>query len=147
MAGNLVLKWVERDHPHEFPIPENGTITLGRSQCDITFALQTVSRKHAAITSADGRCEIENLSTVNDVILNGETRLANGQRALLSAGDRIELGPVKLAVDEGDGDHERFGLECSNCGRINAYNPEEQCKYCGRNLSNGITVMLEGDPP
>lgn len=75
-------------------------VTIGRSSdAAITIDHEQVSRTHAEITrTSDGGFEIVDLGSVNGIRVNGFER----SRAIIKAGDLIELGDVRLRfVGEG----------------------------------------------
>jgi predicted component of type VI protein secretion system len=142
---DLILEWKETETVQAFPLPKDRPITLGRNNCDITLAEQTISRQHASIVPKDDRYYVHNLSRVNAVKINDDIRLSQGQSAPIQAGDVIRLGSIYIRVLEIN--EKQAGLlkiQCSNCGRANDYKPEGQCIYCGRNLASGDTIMVEG---
>ena len=52
---------------------EDGEFVIGRSQsCDIVLAADNVSRRHARLYTAEGRCFIEDLNAANGIWLNGK---------------------------------------------------------------------------
>jgi DNA-binding NtrC family response regulator len=77
-----------------FPLPANGTITLGRGD-DASLQLRdtSVSRRHAKITHVDGRGQIDDLDSQNGTLVNREPVTA--ARSLVS-GDTISVGSVTI---------------------------------------------------
>ncbi len=72
--------------------------TIGRSsENQIVLASNTVSRKHARITSIDDRYAIEDLNSRNGTFVNGERT----QSAELFDGDLIEIGGKLLLFQQG----------------------------------------------
>ena len=70
-----------------------GTITLGRdSGNDVVLPSPQVSRRHARVICAEGRCTVEDLGSSNGVFLDGE-RITRG---VLNPGSRVRLGGVEL---------------------------------------------------
>ena len=139
------LVWVEHDHEHEFMLPKQGQILLGRLDCDVTFSDRTISRRHAEIKAAAGKYTITNLSRVNLVIINENQRLAEGQSAVLNPDDSFRLGPIRIQVKKLDVAAGKLAMRCRNCGNVNDYAPSGQCKFCGRNLSSAETIRLDKD--
>ena len=93
--GRHYLLVFERDlSSRVFPLPANGTITLGRGD-DASLQLRdtSVSRRHARITHVDGRGQIDDLDSQNGTRVNREPVTA--ARPLVS-GDTITVGSVTL---------------------------------------------------
>ena len=137
------IRWVENGHDHEHLLPNSGAITLGRLDCDVTFADRTISRKHAEIRIATDGPRVRNLSRVNAVIVNKDMRLAEGDDAPLKPGDTFRLGPVTIRVDTAEVKTGSLAMRCRNCGNVNEYQPSGQCRFCGRNLSSAETIRLD----
>jgi pSer/pThr/pTyr-binding forkhead associated (FHA) protein len=69
-----------------------GPLTIGRgADNDLVVQAAAVSRKHAAITSHEGRWYIEDRGSYNGTFLNG-TRVNPGTPLPLRHADRIEIG-------------------------------------------------------
>ncbi len=85
----------------EFGIPEGSTFIIGKdpSTCDILFQDLSVSRQHAKITAkVDGTVTIEDLGSLNKVLINGQEIAAPTQ---LHTQDLIALGTTSfLAIDQ-----------------------------------------------
>jgi predicted component of type VI protein secretion system len=77
----------------EHPVAD-GT-TIGREGCDLNLIDQEVSRRHAAIRSADGSLAIEDLGSTNGTFVNDER--ITGTR-VLSHGDTVRLGNTVWTV-------------------------------------------------
>ncbi len=78
---------------------EEPEVTFGRASGPqyrhIQLKIATVSRMHARMRFLDGGWWIENLSTTNPVVVNGEPLSSgDGSRHHLGDGDRIEMGEV-----------------------------------------------------
>jgi pSer/pThr/pTyr-binding forkhead associated (FHA) protein/subtilisin family serine protease len=70
-----------------------GLTSIGRSaQNSIVIDSILVSRSHARLECAGGRCTVEDLGSANGVYVNGR----RVSRAALSPGDRLRLGDVEL---------------------------------------------------
>ena len=78
----------------DFPI--EGSVTIGRSECDITLEDDLVSRRHATVRSTPGGLEIEDLGSRNGTLVNGE-RIEPVRS--LREGDIVEIGEVRLRVE------------------------------------------------
>jgi pSer/pThr/pTyr-binding forkhead associated (FHA) protein len=69
--------------------------TLGRAQSnDIVLADHNASRNHAVLAFEEGRYTIEDLHSVNGVLVND----ARAEKAALRSGDRIQLGATRLIL-------------------------------------------------
>jgi two-component system response regulator AtoC len=94
-AGRHYLLVFERDlSSRVVTLPENGSITIGRSD-SATLQLRdvSVSRRHARITHVDGRGQVIDLGSQNGTVVNRERVTA--PRPLVS-GDTILVGSVAL---------------------------------------------------
>ncbi len=75
-----------------FPLLEDN-ITMGRiPQTDFSIAHKSVSRRHARIYRDEEKYFVEDLESVNGIVVNGE----NKSPMLLTDNDNIELGKVVL---------------------------------------------------
>jgi pSer/pThr/pTyr-binding forkhead associated (FHA) protein/subtilisin family serine protease len=71
-----------------------GPTFLGRgAENDIVLDSPQVSRRHARIECAGGRCMIEDMGSTNGLFVNGK----RVSRAMLSPGDRLRFGDLELA--------------------------------------------------
>jgi hypothetical protein len=78
-------------------VPINGPVVIGRSPgADIVIGDDFVSGKHTRISPAGDGAIIEDLSSTNGTVLNGQRLAAPTQ---LRPGDAIDIGSVKLKVD------------------------------------------------
>lgn len=76
------------------------TVTIGRDPTvDLCLDHPMISRHHARVIRQDGEHVLEDLGSTNGTFLNGR-RLAG--RALLQRGDRIQIGPFKIAYNGED---------------------------------------------
>lgn len=84
----------------EFPLPAEKQVLIGRGgELDIVLVEDMVSRKHAKITTAEGKIVIEDLGSTNGTFVNGEKI----KRARLKLGDRVLIGTSILKlIDVGD---------------------------------------------
>jgi general secretion pathway protein A len=74
-----------------------GDIVIGRSpDCDIRFAVENVSRKHARVFFANEEFMIEDLDSTNGLFINGVKIV----RCALRNNDQIALGVVRLVFNE-----------------------------------------------
>jgi pSer/pThr/pTyr-binding forkhead associated (FHA) protein len=70
-----------------------GANTLGRAAGnDVVLDSMLVSRSHARIECAAGRCVVQDLGSANGLFVNGQRT----SQAVLSSGDRLRLGDVEL---------------------------------------------------
>jgi len=67
-------------------------LEIGRGDVDIPLTDHTVSRRHAAIERLGSDFWIEDLDSLNGVLLNGRPV----KRALLTDGDQLQVGLFKL---------------------------------------------------
>jgi pSer/pThr/pTyr-binding forkhead associated (FHA) protein len=75
-----------------------GAITLGRAAGnDVVLDSMLVSRSHARIECAAGRCMVQDLGSANGLFVNGRRT----SQAVLSTGDRLGLGDVELVYQGG----------------------------------------------
>ncbi|MFN0062105.1 MAG: FHA domain-containing protein [Myxococcaceae bacterium] len=73
-------------------------ITIGRDEDNtIQLADRNVSRRHARVVRVEGGLEIEDLSSANGILLNGE-RVSG--RASLTSRDVVQIGDYSLALEE-----------------------------------------------
>ena len=73
----------------------NGLTTIGRHEdCNIVVESPAVSRRHAEITFEDGRFYLEDLSSRNGTLLNGQPL---NSRTTLNDGDQIEFSTLPYA--------------------------------------------------
>ncbi|MCB1107521.1 MAG: type III secretion system inner membrane ring subunit SctD [Chlamydiia bacterium] len=82
----------------EFGLHEGATFIIGKdpSSCDILFQDLSVSRQHAKITSsADGKVTIEDLGSLNKVLINGQEITAPTE---LKTQDLVALGTTSFLV-------------------------------------------------
>jgi FHA domain len=77
-------------------LPIEGSVTIGRSECDIVFEDDLVSRRHATVRSTPAGLEIEDLGSRNGTLVNGE-RIEPVRT--LQEGDIVEIGDVRLRVE------------------------------------------------
>lgn len=79
----------------EFPLPAEKQVLIGRGgELDIVLVEDMVSRKHAKITTAEGKIVIEDLGSTNGTFVNGEKI----KRARLKLGDRVLIGTSILKL-------------------------------------------------
>ena len=96
-AGALALVLIADGHIESFPLPAEGTVTVGRSpSADVQIAHTSMSRQHARIHIGE-RLEIEDLGSVNGTHVRGEPLVAN-ERAEIRPGDSIQFGSATVLV-------------------------------------------------
>jgi len=72
-----------------------GRLVLGRSsRCQLVFADDTVSRRHAELRMVDGRWILRDLGSSNGTWVNGRQVM----EAEVAAGDRIQLGCCEFRI-------------------------------------------------
>lgn len=93
MTDRLALAWEEREAHRSVPIPEVGTLVIGRDPaCDVCIADAALSRRHALVLGRGGRAWLRHLSRTNATYVNGRFVRAEVE---LHAGDELCL-PVAL---------------------------------------------------
>ncbi len=130
-----------RDHV----IPLRGEpLVIGRSPgCDIVLDNALVSRRHARIVPTDSGFALEDLGSVNGVLVNGK-RLRAPQT--LGPGDRIDVGGFELeVVDRGDAGERTRDVDTLNDGkaaRAASHAPEEPEERPDELTQRGDTLAL-----
>ena len=94
-TGNVVRLTFSSDNPK---LEDEGLI-IGRDakSCDLHLQDQSVSRRHARLFKKQGRVWIEDLGSVNGIIIGGQT-LKNGASVALPSQGNITIGAVELSV-------------------------------------------------
>lgn len=81
---------------------EDQEVTFGRSEGPphrhIQLRAPTVSRNHARMRFDGSQWAIENLSSTNPIMVNGEA--ANGEQRILREGDRVSMGEIVFTFRE-----------------------------------------------
>ncbi len=89
----LLILTSDHDSPRRFPL--TGEIWVGRdAECQIRLPDRSISRRHALIRKSGDAIELEKKSPFAPLKLNG----ADCEHAILTAGDRVQLGPYFLEV-------------------------------------------------
>ncbi len=92
MSGS---RWVLRFQGAVVPLPL-GRFEIGRgSEVDLRVDLPEVSRRHVALLARADALEVEDLGSINGVLVNGVLLERQGP---LQAGDRLTLGGVDIEV-------------------------------------------------
>ncbi len=79
----------------EYPLPSEKEIVIGRGgELDIVLVEDMVSRKHAKLTTQQGKIVIQDLGSTNGTFVNGEKI----KRARLKEGDRVLIGTSILKL-------------------------------------------------
>ena len=113
-----------------------GLTSIGRSaENDIVIDSLLVSRSHARLECAGGRCAVEDLGSANGLFVNGR----RVSRALLSPGDRLRLGDVELTYQAAGAAQARAWLEIGT-GR---YPLSSEHTSIGRSRDNDIHLVDE----
>jgi pSer/pThr/pTyr-binding forkhead associated (FHA) protein len=111
MQVNLVL-FKKNGGTRTFELPQTVTV-IGRQQhCDLCVPLEVVSRKHCEISQDGDVLRVRDLNSRNGTLLNGK-KVAE---AVLSAGDKLQIGPVTFGVQI-DGQPETFSASESDIRR------------------------------
>jgi anti-anti-sigma factor len=70
---------------------------IGRDgACQLRPRSRLVSRRHACLERRNGQVLLHDLDSTNGTLLNG--RLLRGESAVIEAGDRIQIGPLRFVV-------------------------------------------------
>lgn len=73
----------------------NGDTVLGRStECDLSFSVTHLSRKHAQLSIVNGHLMVKDLGSANGTFVNGE----RVQEAKLQRGDELRLDTLSFTV-------------------------------------------------
>lgn len=76
-----------------FPLPEKGTVVLGRNHgCDLRLRDTDASRRHAKIICDASGYTIRDLSSTNGTFINGNRT----DERVLASGDRIWIGNTDI---------------------------------------------------
>jgi len=89
-AGTLVTS----DGTREFAL-KPGENSVGRENADILLPHNSVSRRHAKITVANGRVVVEDLGSTNGTYVNGK-KLGDGESVELTDGCEVVFGSAGL---------------------------------------------------
>jgi len=91
-AGSESVGWIEGPNGLHFPL-KSSVMTIGRlSTSDVVVDDQNVSRRHAELHPLGDSYQLVDLGSTNGCKVNGQ-RI---ERHVLSDGDEITLGPIKL---------------------------------------------------
>jgi signal transduction histidine kinase len=94
----LVIKGPEEGKLHRL---EGDEVVIGRDQsCEVSLDDKTLSRQHAKIVRNGNELAIEDLDSVNGVLVNG----ARIERSVLKVDDRLTLGNVELQLRPATGE-------------------------------------------
>jgi len=102
-------KLVTPDGTREFPL-NAGPNTVGRENADVLLAHNTVSRRHATITVADGRAYVEDAGSTNGTIVAG-VKIAPGEKADLTDGCEVIFGSFALRYEAAESEEPRAESE------------------------------------
>ncbi len=92
----------------EYPLPDDKEIVIGRGgELDIVLVEDMVSRKHAKITTQQGKVVIQDLGSTNGTFVNGEKI----KRFRLKEGDRVLIGTSILKlISQADAQQDNAGF-------------------------------------
>jgi len=134
------------------PLPDSGTLTLGRSeQADVRVDDQSISRNHALlhISSGDGQgnvfLHIQDLGSSNGTRIKGE-RLTQDELTPFAVGEVVDLGLTMLIVQRGTTAARPRRLWTHGYFEVRL---EEECERASRSGSNFCVVRVvaaEGAP-
>ena len=96
-GGHLQLCVIGRGTFATHPLPEAGSVTIGRSSnCDVEVEDRSISRRHA-ILSIGETLTIEDLGSANGTSVRGQ-RVAFGQPTAIAVGELVVLGSVNISL-------------------------------------------------
>ena len=99
--SRLSLRVVADDGLQTHALPERGTVVIGRGpESDLRVDDRSISRRHAAVTVADGVVTIADLGSANGTRL-AERPLEPDQPARLRPGEVADLGEVMVILQRG----------------------------------------------
>ena len=91
----LTRRWFRRRTVGLLEAAAGGRMVLGRAPgCQLVFADDTVSRRHAELRFADGRWMLRDLGSVNGTWVNGRRVM----EAEVAPGDDVQLGGCALRL-------------------------------------------------
>ena len=90
----VVLVMFKDEERREFPLTDKSTVVGRRPDCTLRIPTGDVSRQHCEISVGDDEVIVRDLGSSNGTYVNGK-RVAESK---LSAGDRLEVGPVVFVV-------------------------------------------------
>ncbi len=81
------------------PLPETGSVTIGRSRkCEICVDDDSISRRHA-ILHIGPNLAIEDLGSANGISVRGD-KIAPNERVEVTLGDVVQVGSISLLVQD-----------------------------------------------
>jgi two-component system response regulator AtoC len=118
------------------PLPEHGTVTIGRDGADDVQVDEANASRHHACLHVGATLQVEDLGSTNGTLLRG-ARLPPGQRATLLPGEAISIGWATLMVQRRRpaGRQRRLPTHAYFEGRL-----EEECARAER--TGGAFAML-----
>ena len=96
----LILRYQEggTDKTHRL---KDGTTLIGRlPTCDLVLNDPSVSRHHASMRVADGRCYVQDVGSRFGTFVNGEQVLATQDAVEIKQGDTLKLGELALKLEQ-----------------------------------------------
>ncbi len=140
-------RWVLRFQGTTVPLPL-GRLEIGRgSEVDLRVDLPEVSRRHVALIARTEMLEVEDLGSINGVLVNGVLLERQGP---LQAGDRLTLGGVDfevllsdeavLATEEDQTTRRMATHKCAKCG-TRVVVALATCPSCGATMP-GLDVQV-----
>jgi pSer/pThr/pTyr-binding forkhead associated (FHA) protein len=138
----MILEWTIGGQQQTRWLSPGTTATLGRNtDCTITIAHPTVSRRHAEIFGQGHDLQIRNLSQNNTIIVEHYGRvvqLGSGQLATIQAGAHVRLGEIDIQVKEPT----VLRVRCPGpCDKVVAVPPSGFCPNCGTALATADTFL------
>ncbi len=92
-----IIDTARQAEPQQYDLSDQTEIVVGRdTYCDIVIASDTVSRRHATISSANGRLTVRDLGSSNGTRLDGQTV----SQADWGTNQILEIGPARFALEQ-----------------------------------------------
>src|SRR5678815_152759 len=96
----LILRYEEQGADRTHRLGE-GTTLIGRlPTCDLVLNDPSVSRHHASIKVADGKCFVQDVGSRFGTFVNGERILAVQDPVEIKQGDTLKLGELTLKLEQ-----------------------------------------------
>jgi two-component system response regulator AtoC len=141
-SGRLHLLVIGDDLYATHPLPEAGTIAIGRSpECEVFIDHPSVSRRHAVLDIGPPLA-IEDQGSSNGTRVR-DKRLGPSQRVELAPGDLIELGALQLVVQQRTAPVRRRRLWTHDYFDARL---EEECERCELSGARFAVIHLRATP-
>jgi|GEM_PF-2975447 len=144
-GNGIYLDWTSHSgKKRRLPLFSDYAFTIGRdpSKADIVVSRSdpTVSSVHGMFESIGNKMRVRTLSRTNKIYVNRRLSLPFGEAADVEVGDTVNFGKLPVRILRA---HDEL-LQCGNpeCGLLNDYKPEAECRWCGNHLSSGATLRF-----